>query len=90
MGDESWTDKVDRVGRAVWELRHGQPEVGYVRVDVYVDEGDPVVLATDVAGGVIWVDQAGDNNRQVIYPDGRRARNAAWLAKRRWGGNAPD
>jgi hypothetical protein len=82
VGEETWTNKLDRVGRAVWELLHFHPEIEYVRVEAHVGRGhDPQVLATDVGGGVIWVDEQGGDNRQVILPDGNPAR-PAWLAQR--------
>ena len=46
-------------------------------------EGDPQVLSTDVAGGVLWIDVDGNNHRQVVLPTGKLARDAEWLAKRR-------
>ena len=80
---EDWTDKMDRVARAVWELLHGQREIDHVRVEAsFGREGDPQVLSTDAAGGVLWLDVDGDNHRQVIRPDGRLARDAEWLSKR--------
>ncbi|CAN5330885.1 hypothetical protein BH18ACT12_BH18ACT12_05190 [soil metagenome] len=42
-----------------------------------MDDGDPQVLATDVAGGVLWIDEAGANSRQVILPNGELARDAS-------------
>jgi hypothetical protein len=82
---------MDRLGRAVWELLHSNPEIGFVRAEIYVGRGDdPRILATDVAGGVVWIDVAGDNDRQVIMPDGNPARDEAWLAKRRREGPAPE
>lgn len=78
MNDESWTDKLDRVGRAVWDLLHGQTEINHVRAEVYLGrDGDPQILSTDVAGGVLWIDEAGNDNRQVILADGRLARKAS-------------
>jgi hypothetical protein len=75
LDSENWTEKMDRVGRAIWELLHAHPEVGYVRAEVHL-EGDaqPQMLATDAAGGVLWIDETGSDNRQVILPGGRLAR----------------
>jgi predicted RNA polymerase sigma factor len=78
LGGEHWADRMDRLGRAIWELFHAHPEIGYLRAEVYLadDDSSPEVLATDVAGGVLWVDdQDASNNRQVILPDGGFARN---------------
>jgi hypothetical protein len=53
LGGEDWPNRMDRLGRAIWELFHAHPEIGYVRAEVYVadDDSSPEVLATDVAGG---------------------------------------
>jgi hypothetical protein len=89
MEDETWTDKMDRVGRAVWQLLHSQTEVDHVRAEAHLGrEGDPQVLSTDAAGGVLWLDMDGKNHRQIILPDGSLARNAEWLAERRKEGPA--
>jgi hypothetical protein len=91
MEDEPWTDKMDRVGRALWELLHSQAEVDHLRAEIYVGrEGDPQVLSTDVAGGVLWIDMDGTNHRQVILPDGSLARNPEWLGTQRDEGIAPN
>ena len=79
-----------RTGRTRWTAsreRCGSSYTANVRSDhVRVEasfgrEGDPQVLSTDAAGGVLWIDVDGDNHRQVIRPDGRLARDAEWLSK---------
>lgn len=78
MGDERWTDKMDRVGHAMWELLQAHPEVDHIRAELYLGaENDPQVLSSDVAGGVLWVGEVAGENRQVILPDGQPARKAS-------------
>ena len=36
MGDEKWTDKMDRIGHAMWELLQVHSEVGHIRTEVYL------------------------------------------------------
>jgi hypothetical protein len=78
MGDEKWTDKMDRIGHAMWELLQVHSEVGHIRTEVYLGaEDDPQILSSDVAGGVLWVDEVAGDNRQVVLPDGQPARKAS-------------
>ena len=61
---------------------HTHPEIDYVRAEVTV-AGESEVLATDVVGGVLWIDETdGSNNRQVILPDGEPARPASQAHRR--------
>jgi hypothetical protein len=72
---EAWATKLDRVGRALWELLHSHAELDHVRAEVILEPGgERQVLSTDVAGGVLWIDEHGDDHRQVVLPDGRLAR----------------
>jgi len=52
--------------------------ITFVRRRIWGREGDPQVLSTDVAGGVLWLDTDDNNHRQIILPDGSLARNSEW------------
>jgi hypothetical protein len=76
MADATPTDTIDRIAQAMWALLNEHPEIGYLSAEVILAEGaEPEVLATDVAGGVLWIDRANaDMNRQVVLPNGQSAR----------------